>query len=64
MTQKTDHSGNPVIGWTIITGNPVQGFNHYGFYESEIEAGQTASEDTEMPPDWWIAPIYPMTKEE
>jgi hypothetical protein len=47
-----------IIGWTIVSGNPVDGFTLYGNYPSNEAAGQAADNDPYMDADWWIAPIY------
>ena len=46
-----------IIGWTIVAGNPVDGFTHYGFYDTSLEAAETANGDAHLGDDWWIAPI-------
>lgn len=48
----------PVLGYSIITGNPVEGFSLYGFFESIIAACEAAEHDKTMPPDWWVISIY------
>lgn len=46
------------LHWTIITGNPVDGFTLYGVFKSAEEASEYASQDKTMPPDWWVIGIH------
>lgn len=48
------------LHYTIMTGNPVEGFCLYGAFQSIDEASQAANEDAHLPPDWWIVPVLPM----
>jgi len=48
-------TGTPVM---IISGNPIDGFQHVGPFATAEDAarfGNTLDSDS----DWWIAPLYP-----
>jgi hypothetical protein len=48
----------PGIPVTIVSGNPIDGFQFVGPFatsEDAVEFGNTLDRDT----DWWIAPLYP-----
>lgn len=46
------------LHWTIISGNPVEGFTLYGVFKSAEEASEYAAHDKHLPPDWWVIGIY------
>ena len=52
------HNQPPVIGYTITTGNPAEGFGLYGFFPDKESAITAAEHDRTMPADWWLLPIY------
>jgi hypothetical protein len=43
--------------FTIITGNPVDGFELYGVFDLETDAVAHANEDADLPGSWHIMPI-------
>ena len=53
-----DYTEIPVIGYTIVAGNPIEGFSAYGFFQTKIEAIEATEHDRTIGPDWWLMPIY------
>lgn len=45
--------------YTIITGNPIDGFECAGLFDSEPEAITCAEVEYDHQ-DWWIMPIRPI----
>ncbi len=43
--------------YTIITGNPVAGFDLYGIFDSHAEAFEYADSRMRLPDDWSIMAI-------
>lgn len=43
--------------YTIICGNPVDGFELYGIFESQVEAVEFANQDADLPESWHIIAI-------
>jgi hypothetical protein len=43
--------------FTIICGNPVDGYECYGIFDSEVEAINWANDDAHLTPDWWVMAI-------
>jgi hypothetical protein len=43
----------------IVAGNPVDGLQFYGPYDSAMVAATTGNKDGNMPEEWWIAPLHP-----
>lgn len=43
--------------YTIITGNPVDGFECYGVFDSQLEAIKWANHDADLPDNWNVMPI-------
>lgn len=46
------------IGYTIMSGNPVDGFQLYGFFKDNSEACEVANNDAHLNGDWWVVPVY------
>lgn len=55
-----DSYGVGVIGWSIMTGDPVNGFSLNGNFETGEEATGYANGDPHLDDEWWIVPIYPV----
>ncbi len=49
---------DPPIKFTILTGNPVHGFEAYGLWDSQTDALEWANNDPHLPNEWWVFPIY------
>lgn len=43
--------------YSIITGNPIDGFELYGIFDSEIDAIQWANNDSHLPDNWNVIKI-------
>lgn len=53
-----DGYGVGVIGWSIMTGDPIDGFSLNGNFETVEEAAEYVNNDPDA--EWWIVPIYPV----
>lgn len=40
----------------IVTGNPVEGFEFIGPFDSDVDAARYGNEDPDME-EWWISPL-------
>lgn len=47
-----------IIGYTIATGNPSEGFSLYGFFSTQAAAIDATEHDRTLGPDWWLMPVY------
>lgn len=45
--------------YTVITGNPIDGFECYGVFDSESDAIEWANNDAHVPMEWHIMAINP-----
>jgi len=43
--------------YSIITGNPVDGFECYGVFDDANEAVEWANKDADLPDEWWVITI-------
>jgi hypothetical protein len=48
----------------IVTGNPVEGLEFYGPFDSFGDAAFFGANDPHLPADWWIALLHSPTDEE
>lgn len=46
------------IKYTVIAGNPVDGFDANGLFDTNEEAVAWANTDAHLPDEWWVMPIY------
>jgi hypothetical protein len=47
-----------IIGYTIVTGNPRDGFSLYGFFETQDQALMSAEDNRTITGDWWLMAVY------
>lgn len=49
----------PGTKYTIANGNPADGIQMYGLFDTFTAAAEFGNEDGHIEGDWWVMPIYP-----
>ncbi len=49
---------NTPIAYTIMSGNPVEGFTLYGQFPTNDAACVAANNDAHLKNEWWVVPIH------
>jgi hypothetical protein len=49
---------NTPIAYTIMSGNPVEGFTLYGQFATNDAACEAANNDAHLANEWWVVPIH------
>lgn len=50
--------------YTIITGNPIDGYECYGIFDTAIDATEFANGDGNLDETWHVMTIHPTEKEQ
>jgi hypothetical protein len=51
------------VNYLVIVGNPLDGYTHFGPFDSQNEATDWASENVDRYYEWWIGELFESVEE-